>query len=121
MNSKVIYELPIFSSSLSSQPKVEFVDMDIKITLNGFDDNDNIRTITLIFYSVVNYSQTSVSFCKHLYGAYDKIVEIIDSELLKKLNLANAESFVFWKPRHFVLFLDDIGLFEIAAQKIIVQ
>lgn len=91
MKSEIKYELPMFSSNLENEPQIEFV-------------------------SVIGFKQTSPRFTPQLYGAYDKVVEVIDSEWLEELKEINLEDFSFWKPKHYVLYLDGFGMYQFIAQ-----
>ena len=42
MKSEIKYELPMFSSNLENEPQIEFKNMNVKITIKGYDENDAI-------------------------------------------------------------------------------
>lgn len=116
MKNEIRYELPMFSSNLIKDPLIRFEDMDVKIDIEGYDNEDNLSKITITFISVLCIKQTSARFTPKLYEAYDRIVELIDSEWLKELKGINEEDFNYWKPKHFILYLDGIGMYQFIAQ-----
>ena len=40
MKSETKYELPMFSSNMEKEPQIEFKNMDVKIVIEGYDEND---------------------------------------------------------------------------------
>lgn len=121
MKSEIKYELPMFSSNLENEPEIEFKNMDVKIMINGYDENDIICETGIRFISVISFKQTSARFTPQLYGAYDKVVEVIDSEWLEELKNINLEDFSFWKPKHYALYLDGFGMYQFIAQSFEVE
>ncbi len=83
--------------------------------LSGCDDSEKIKKIVLRFESVLCSKHTSSSFTYGLYDSYDKVVELVDSKWLEALKKANEESFNYWDLRHYLLYLDERGLFEFIA------
>lgn len=40
----------------------------------------------------------------------------MDSEWLDELKGINKEDFDYWKPKHYIIYLDGIGMFQFIAQ-----
>lgn len=116
MKNKVLYEIPIYSSNLDKDPIVLSQDMNMKIELVGPDDENRLRKVLIQFTSVLCYKYTSERFTPKLYNSYDKIVELMDSEWLDELKKLNKEDFNYWNPKHYVLYLDGVGMFQFVAQ-----
>lgn len=116
MINKIRYELPMLSSNLTQDPIIRFEDMDVKIEIEGYNEEDKLNKITITFISVLCIKQTSARFTPKLYEAYDRIVELINSEWLEKLKSVNEGDFNYWKPKHFILYLDGIGMYQFIAQ-----
>lgn len=116
MKNKLEYQLPMYSSSLLKEPEIRIHDMDIEIKIEGFDENNKLFKVTLLFTSVLCNKHTSARFTPKMYGAYDKVVQLINSEWLEGLKEMNQEDFAFWNPRHYVLYLDSIGMYQFIAQ-----
>lgn len=118
---EVIYELPMFSSNLISEPKITIKNMDVEIVIEGYDDEDVFSRISIKFLSVLGMKQTSARFTPNLYDAYDKIVQITESEWLKEMQKLNDEDYSYWKPNHYVMYLDGIGLYQFIAKEVEVR
>ena len=116
MRNEIKYELPIYSSNLKKDPVVLSEDMNMKIELKGVDDENKLRKITIQFNSTICNKHTSARFTPKLYGSYDKVVELVDSEWLEELKKLNEEDFNYWKPKHYILYLDGVGMFQFIAQ-----
>ena len=116
MKKEIKYELPMFSSNLAKNPKLRFENMDIKIDIQGYDCEDNFSEITITMRSVLCFKKTSARFTPRLYESYDKIVEIIDSDWLKELIDINEEYFNYWQPKHYILYLDAIGMYQFVGK-----
>ncbi len=121
MKSEIKYELPMFSSNMEKEPQIEFKNMDVKIVIEGYDENDVMRETRIKFISVISFKHSSPRFTPQLYGAYDKVVEVIDSEWLEELKKINLDDFSFWKPKHYVLYLDGFGMYQFIAQSFEVE
>ena len=112
---KVIYELKMYSSNLSNEPNFITCGMKNTLIIEGYDDRGKINKVCIELDSVLCYKKTSVRFTPKLYDSYDKVVELIESDWLKELKAINEEDFVFWNPRHFILYLDERGMYEFIA------
>ena len=117
MKNEIKYELPMFSSNLIKEPNIRFENMDVKIDIEGYNEEGDLKKITITIISVLCIKQTSARFTPRLYDSYDRIVELIDSEWLKELKEINEEDFNYWKPKHYILYLDGIGMYQFIGQK----
>ena len=120
MKNEIKYELPIFSSSLKQDPVIESKDMDMGIELIGMDEESRLRKIVIKFNSVLCNKHTSARFTPKLYGSDDRIVELVDSEWLAELKDVNKEDFNYWNPKHYIMYLDGVGMFQFIAQGYVV-
>lgn len=116
--SKIIYELKMFSSNLKNEPEFIVDGMKTILKIEGYDDEGKINKVRIEFDSVLCYKRTSARFTPKLYDSYDKVVELQDSDWLNELKAINNEDYDFWKPRHFILYLDEIGMYEFIACEI---
>lgn len=112
MESKIVYELPMFSSLLIEPPSIEFKGVDIILGLKGYDSDDVYSEVSLKFNFVIELRKTSTDF-SFTRGAYDKVVEIFDSNLLFEFRKKNEVNFKIRSFRNFILYLDDWDFFEI--------
>lgn len=116
MKSKIKYELPIFSSSLEQDPIIESKDMNMEVKLVGMDEKKKLRKIVIMFNTVLCNKYTAARFTPKLYDSYDRVVELVDSEWLAELKNINKEYFNYWKPSHYIIYLDGVGMFQFIAQ-----
>ncbi|MDE6203809.1 MAG: hypothetical protein K2G19_10080, partial [Lachnospiraceae bacterium] len=58
----------------------------------------------------------SARFTPKLFNSYDRIVELVDSEWLVELKDVNKEDFNYWNPKHYIMYLDEIGMFQFIAR-----
>lgn len=119
--SEVKYELPMFSSNLISEPDIFIKNMDVEFIIAGYDDEDTFSRICVKFSSVLGMKQTSARFTPNLYGAYDKIVQMSESEWLKEMQELNNDDYNYWNPNHYVMYLDGIGLYQFIAKSVEVR
>ena len=119
--SEIKYELPMFSSNLVSEPNITIKNMDVEIVIEGYDDEDNLSKIGIVFSCVLGMKHTSARFTPNLYGAYDKIVQITETEWLKEMQKLNNEDYSYWNPKHYVMYLDGIGLYQFIAKSVEVR
>lgn len=113
---KKLFELPMLSSLLNSEPEILIKGLDISMILDGKDLSDADRHVCLSFKSVLCHKHTSERFTEEMYDAYDAVVEIVDSEWLIAMEKINKNDFGFWKPRHFAVYLEGIGLYQFIAR-----
>ena len=116
MKSEIKYELPFFSSSMEGDPTITSKDMDMEMELLGVDEGNRLRRIIIKFVSVLCNKHTSERFTPELYDSYDRVVELVDSEWLEELKGINEEGYNYWKPKHYIIYLDSVGLFQFIAQ-----
>lgn len=116
MKIKMKYELPIFSSALEKNPIIKSKDMNIEIELIGIDEENKLRKIIIKFNYVICNKHVLSRFTSKLYDSYDRIVELVESRWLEELKIINEEEFSYWNPKHYIIYLDEIGMFEFIAQ-----
>ncbi|MBR4670293.1 MAG: hypothetical protein IKO84_06810 [Butyrivibrio sp.] len=120
MDNKIVHVLNVFSSCLASSPKIEFDGMNMIIELKGYDDNEKYHECRIRFESVIGYKY-SLALFEMIKGSYDTIIEIMDSEWRDTFEKNNKEQYDYWKPKHYALYLDEVGLYQVLAKKVIVE
>lgn len=113
---KILYMLPMLTQALIESPRIQVSGTEIQIAIKGRDLQDNIHHVELIFEGMQCYRHTSECFTKSLMNAYDSVVEIVDSEWLRELNHLNPHAYSYWSPRHFAVYIDSNGMYEIVAR-----
>ena len=110
-----MFELPMLSSELDEEIRVEIENFNVNIIVTYFDTNE--RKLIICFKNALCHIHTSKRFTKQMLNAYDKIVEVVNSEWLSELQKLNEIDFAFWKPRHFAIYLEKLGMYQIIAQE----
>ncbi len=117
MEIKKIYELPMLSSNLHQNPVINLNGINISIELDGGDVNNVHKKTKLLFKNVLCHMHTSERFTKNMFDAYDAVVEIIDSRWIGELKKMNERDFNYWKPKHFAVYLEGVGMYQFIAKE----
>lgn len=98
--------------------KVQFIHKvtDVLMCFDYLDDDDKAFHGGISFKTIYAYKNATEMFYDYtLKGTYDTLVEYTNSEWLKKLAEKNPESAQLLKIRHFAIYLEDYGLYEVIA------
>ncbi len=120
MFNKIVYVLKMFSSCLVSEPVIRIDGMDLFFELKGYDDNNKYHECCIKFVSVIGYEYLLAGF-DIIKDSYDTIIEIVDSEWIEKIENKNNGKYIYWKPKHYALYLDEVGQYQFLAQNVIVE
>lgn len=117
MKIKKIFELPILSSSDIEDTRLSTKGLNLKLELILNSDSKNI-----IFYfnRVLFYNFNAEGFIDTM-DAYDKLVEIKKSDWLNHFKKINEYYYNTWNLKHYAIYLDSIGLYQFAAEEVIVE
>lgn len=120
MKKKPLLTLPVASTALETDP--EFVhpggSAELRIEFNR--DGATIRS-GLRFKRVRAFRFRSEGHCTswHVRGTYDTLVEVHPSSWVAELLGAEpSEAQGYWKIRHFLIYLDGSGAYEVAAEDV---
>lgn len=110
--------LPVASTALESDPV--FIHPGGQAELRYEFERDGVRVCTgLRFERVRAFRFRSEGHCTawHLQGAYDTLVEVQQSAWVAELlEDEPSETWGHWEIHHFLLFLDSVGAYEVAAE-----
>jgi hypothetical protein len=84
-----------------------------------YERNGSMFVGGLRFAGVRAYRFLAEGHCTawHVDGAYDTLVEVIPSDWVAELMAAeSSETWGGWEIRHFLIFVDGSGAYEVAAQ-----
>lgn len=83
-----------------------------------YDEDESGATYNLgiIFQSAQSHRHSSEKFIKFIPGAYDTLVEIVDSDWVMELREINKEIADYWDIRHYAIILDSNGIYEFIAR-----
>lgn len=120
MGNRKIYTLTMFSSLLTEQPSITFDGLDLLIGLKGYDNDDRYSECVIRFVKVIGFEYSLIGF-GIVPESYDSIIEISDSDWLKRTEQYNKEKYDYYKPKHYALFLDDYGLYQVLANEVVIS
>ncbi|MEZ0579280.1 hypothetical protein [Nocardioides sp. MH1] len=120
MEKKPLITLPVASTALEDDP--EFVHPGGSAELRIEFERDGVRVRSGLRFSRVRaFRFRAEGHCTswHVQGAYDTVVEVEPSSWLAELLDAEAsETWGRWKIRHFLIYLDGAGAYEVAAEDV---
>jgi len=118
MEIKKLWTFPVPSTCL--QNGIRFINKTANalILFDYYDENDKDKIYNggILFNIVVAYKNTDEKFTKSLGGTYDTLVEYKNSEWLEELYKLNPEWAKIWDIRHFAIYFDSYGKYEIIAK-----
>ena len=111
------WEFPVPSTNLCGDVKCIVPGANVWLLYEYFDyDNpDIVYNSGIKFKHVQVYRHANEKFASSLMGAYDKIVEVCDSDWIEQLTAINPQIAAYWNIRHYAIYLDSNGLYEFAA------
>lgn len=118
MEIKELWKFPVPSTCLNNGVQFIHKNADALILFEYYDqeNNNDVYNGGILFDVALAYRRTSEKFTKSLEGSYDTLVEYIDSDWIKELTNLNPEIAKFWNIRHFAIFLDGNGKYEVIAK-----
>jgi hypothetical protein len=114
---RALAELPVPSTSLMTDPVFEHPGGDALLRFDFERDGVAVRG-GLRFEKVRAYRFRAEGHCTawHVEGVYDTLAEVSGSEWIAELLAAEpAETWGRWEIRHFMIYIDSAGCFEIGA------
>jgi len=113
---KKLWELPILSSQLENGLQISINGMEVSLSFTYLADENIEKEVELKFDSVLCHLHTSERFTKAMLDAYDTVVQIEESDWLNELKKLNERDYEFWKPKHYAVYFDGIGLYQFIAK-----
>ena len=116
MSRVVLGSIPCPSTEIVGEPEVRVTGTDLVLSFVFEDDGDARFVAGVEFSGVRAFRKRAESLCTawHIEGAYDTVVEIVDSgwvvELAEDLSDRSRGRFPM---RHFLLYLDSFGALEV--------
>ena len=119
MRSNKLWEFPVPSTCIAEGGvKLIYPGGDAWLIFDYIDENKNdaVYNSGIVFDAVQAHRHSSEKFIKSLLGAYDCLIEIIDSVWVAQLKELNKEKADYWNIKHYAIFLDSNGLYEFIAR-----
>lgn len=114
-----LWEFPVPSTCIAEGGvKLIYPGGDAWLLFDFYNENKNDALFNsgIVFDAVQAHRHVSEKFISSLYGAYDNLVEITDSEWVTQLREINKKIADYWDIKHYVIFLDSNGLYEFLAR-----
>jgi hypothetical protein len=112
--------LPVASSALEADP--EFIHPGGSAELRIEFDRDGVRVRSGLRFTRVRafrFRAEGHATSWHVQGAYDTLVEVHRSTWVAELLEAEpSETWGHWKIRHFLIYIDGAGAYEVAAEDV---
>lgn len=105
-----VWSLPVRSQEFEQGPRLELKGSDLELLYDFRTESGDIGWETITFPSVAAYGFVAYEHCSADQAlAYDRVVEVPNSTWLASLSRLNSST------KHFRIFFDEIGCYEIAA------
>lgn len=114
-----LWEFPVPSTCLAEGGvKLIYPGGDAWLTFDYYDieKGDAVFNSGILFEAVQAHRHSSEKFLVSLMGAYDSLVEILDSEWVRQLRQIDRKIADYWDIKHYAIFLDSNGLYEFIAR-----
>lgn len=112
-----VASLPTPSTAITSG--VELVDLGVSLEMRYEFDRDGALFRGVICFHKVRASRWRAEpYCSvwHIKDCYDTVAEVLDSDWVEELQLAQTTGQRSWVMRHFIIYLDSAGCFEFVAE-----
>lgn len=123
MKKHPLFTLPYPSTSAVQEPKLLDQDKGLQILMVCDDDGANCP-VNVLFVKPRAFRKRAEIYCKewHIKDAYDTVCEIEGSDWVAELrNDAVPEWRDYWTMRHFMIYLDSFGCFEVIAESAVLD
>lgn len=110
--------IPCPSTEIVGEPEVRVSGTDLALSFVFEDDSDVEFAGRVEFSGVRAFRQRAESLCTawHIEGAYDTVVEVVDSDWVAELTAdVSDRSKGRFPMRHFLLYLDSFGALEVVG------
>jgi hypothetical protein len=111
---KPLYEIPLPSTDFEGDATICGPVLRFQYYRDGMPYRSGIR------FTRVLATRTRAERCSrpwHIEGAYDTLVEVQDSPWVEEMRADTAERWRDeWKTRHYMIYLDSAGCFEVIAE-----
>lgn len=119
MKKSPIFALPFPSSAIVQGPALVDDERGLTLSITCADDDGRPRSSTIVFKNVRAYRRREETYCAawHVQDTFDTMCEVIDSEWVEELRRDSVPEWRDkWVLRHFMIFLDGFGSFEVVAE-----
>lgn len=118
MDLSELWVFPVPSNCIYSGVSIIYEGGNLILLFDYYDENNNDKIFNsgILFETTIAHRHSSEKVTKFISGTYDKLVEVKDSEWLKELTDISPE-WVAWRNfRHYAIYLDSNGFYEVIAE-----
>ena len=122
MKAKELWELPVPSTLVQGEQLIcSGADALLRFDYYDTEKNDAMFTAGILFKTVLGFKHDSEGFATTLMDAYDRLVEIVDSDWVAEYRKTNQRVADLFNIKHYAIFMKSCGLYEFIAKRYIVQ
>ncbi len=117
MEAKELWRIPVPSTAVGSA-QLLYGNADVLLRFDYSDEahNDTEFNTSILFKTVLGFKHDSEGFATTTMDAYDRLVEIADSNWLSEYQKANPRIADLFSIKHYAIFLKSCGLYEFIAK-----
>jgi hypothetical protein len=122
MRIKELWRIPVPSTAVQGE-QLLYTSADALLRFDYYDakKDDTIFNCGIFFKNVVGFKHDSEGFSTALMDAYDRLVEIIDSDWINEYRKINSRVANIFSIKHYAIFLKNCGLYEFIAAEFAIQ
>src|ERR1035437_9238490 len=117
MNSKELWKIPVPSTAVG-RAQMLYAGADALLRFDYSDEahNDMEFNTGIIFKTVFGFRHDSEGFAMTVMDAYDRLVEIVDSDWTAEYRKTNPRIANLFDIKHYAIFLKSCGLYEFISK-----
>lgn len=119
MNAEKLWTFPVPSTNIATKVLMTYDGANVDLKYDYFDEEQNSKTYNggIKFISAVAFRHSDEKFTRpeFIRSGYDTLIDVRDSHWLKELTDLNREFTSNRNLRHFAIYLDSYGLYEVIA------
>ncbi|SBV99300.1 hypothetical protein KL86CLO1_11172 [uncultured Eubacteriales bacterium] len=122
MNAKELWRIPVPSTAVGSAQML-YAGADVLLRFDYSDEthNDMEFNTGILLKTVLGFKHDSEGFATTTMDAYDRLVEIAESDWVAEYQKANPRIADLFHIKHYAIFLKSCGLYEFIAKSYAIQ
>lgn len=122
MKAKELWSIPVPSTAVGSSQML-YASADVLLRFDYSDEayNDMEFNTGILFKTVLGFKHDSEGFATTLMDAYDRLVEIADSDWVAEYRKTNPRIADLFNIKHYAIFLKSCGLYEFIAKSYAIE
>jgi len=122
MKAKELWRIPVPSTEVQGEQLLcTGAEALLRFDYCDVEKNEAMFTAGIFFDAVVGFKHDSEGFAATLMDAYDRLVEIVDSDWVAEYRKTNPRIADLFDIKHYAIFLKSCGLYEFIAKSHAIQ